>query len=138
MHKRNLGTSIDSPSLLKLGTISRGPAFPFELFFKLLRWYIYAYLLLWPMWFIPISPTVLQLHSASTQVLCGEVSRGGMLLRFVKSDVKEEKMWWSAFHCWQNLLCTDGYLHLISIFPLKEIRQNYQPLICFTSSEVRE
>lgn len=54
-----------------------------------------------------------------------------MLLEDVKSDVKEEKTRWSAFPFWQILLCTDCYLHLISFFPLKQIRQYYQLLfIC--------
>lgn len=43
----------------------------------------------------------------------------------------------SAFPCWQKQLGTDCYLNLISIFPLKEIRQYFQLLLgCFTSSEV--
>lgn len=43
----------------------------------------------------------------------------------------------SAFPCWQKQLGTDYYLNLISIFPLKEIRQYFQLLLgCFTSSEV--
>lgn len=34
-------------------------------------------------------------------------------------------------------LCTDYYLHLISFFNLKELKQYYQLLlVCFTSSEV--
>lgn len=61
-----------------------------------------------------------------------------MLLEDVKSDVKEEKTWWSAFPCWQILLSTDCYLHLISFFPFERDQTILStPFHLLTSSEVR-